>query len=109
VAFRRYFRAYRRRAPQKYLCYQLSRWFHRGFAESGRQHDWSFAPFDSPAYRLVKCGYRAVKKAVTQVKSPIRSKACGSISGGTAWVSAQVTTLRHALIGPCLSRKEGNH
>jgi hypothetical protein len=59
---RRYFRAYRERAPREYLRHQVSRRLHGVFEEGVINAFRSFVPFDSPAYRLAKRAYRAVKK-----------------------------------------------
>jgi hypothetical protein len=59
---RRYFDAYRERAPRDFLQHQLSRRLHGIFEEGAINAVRSFVPPTSPAYRLAKRVYRSFKK-----------------------------------------------
>jgi hypothetical protein len=59
---RRYFDAYRERAPWEYLRHQLSLRLHDVFEQGAINTLRSFVPINSPSYRLVRRAYRVVKK-----------------------------------------------
>ena len=59
---RRYFDAYRERAPWEYLRHQLSLRLHGVFEQGAINTFRSFVPINSPPYRLVRRAYRVLKK-----------------------------------------------
>ena len=59
---RRYFDAYRERAPWEYLRHQLSLRLHGVFEQGAINTLRLFLPINSPSYRLVRRAYRVVKK-----------------------------------------------
>jgi hypothetical protein len=59
---RRYFAAYRERAPRDFLHHQVSRRLHAVFEQGAINTLRTFVPPSSPAYRLAKRVYRGVKK-----------------------------------------------